>query len=116
MQTATESTVESAHVTSVLNYIIMTFNITFSEHIVRKLAHVLEFALLGFLGVNAVSRYKISAVVCLFVAVIDEFIQKFSPGRSSQYSDIILDYFGVLIGMAVYFFLCYLIKRRREDK
>jgi hypothetical protein len=33
------------------------------------------------------------------IAILDEFIQRFSPGRSSQFSDVVIDTIGVVIGI-----------------
>ena len=37
----------------------------------------------------------------MLIACLDEFIQLFSPGRSSQISDILIDTVGVVIGILV---------------
>ena len=37
----------------------------------------------------------------MLIASLDEFIQRFSPGRSSQFSDILIDTVGVVIGILV---------------
>lgn len=103
-----ESQSESQSVLEAIEPILEVFvgegNVT--ENLVRKLAHFSEFALLGieFILLLAVVR-KLSlqnAVNCLFislmVAIVDETIQVYSQ-RGSQVTDVILDFFGVLIGM-----------------
>lgn len=82
-------------------------NITFSgdlEHQIRKLAHFIEFAILGWLlcktyGEFGVARHTGNGYILfigLLVAVIDEYIQLFSYGRTSQITDVLLDFSGVL--------------------
>lgn len=74
-----------------------------SEHTIRKLAHFLEFSLLGWLLWRTYSSFRISKATSagyilllgLLVAVVDEYIQSFSLGRSSQVSDVLLDFGGV---------------------
>lgn len=72
------------------------------EHTIRKLAHFCEFALLCWLLCKTFSAFWISKrtsdgyifFLCLFVAVIDEYIQLYSPGRSALLSDVMLDFSG----------------------
>lgn len=77
-----------------------------SDFVLRKIAHVIEYALLGIsvisLSIKINSRFQKSTIgfsffFVLAVAVLDEHIQSFSD-RSSSTGDIILDFFGALIG------------------
>ncbi len=109
-QVAEISSVYSGRVTAILNKILqyLQLNIVLSEHIVRKLAHIAEFALLGFLLTFCLRVYtKRLIAFCawpllggLFIAVCDEFLQRFVPGRSSSIRDIFIDFFGVCGGTA----------------
>lgn len=96
------------------------------EFIIRKLAHVIEYAVLGLsvacLAIFIFHVYKQSAFGCgcffvLFVAVIDEHIQSFSD-RFSSTADILLDFFGSLIGflgaVVLYFTVRYFIERKKK--
>lgn len=76
---------------------------------VRKIAHVVEFSALGMAviclsifcyRVFNVKTYGTAFFYVLAVAVADEHIQSFSD-RSSSTSDIILDFFGALIGFCI---------------
>lgn len=82
-------------------------NVTFSgdlEHQIRKLAHFIEFAALGWLLCKTYGEFSVSKrtangyilLIGLFVAVVDEYIQLFSYGRSSQVTDVLLDFSGVV--------------------
>ena len=101
-----------------------------TDHLIRKLAHFTEYAVLGalLLLLTAVGfRVRLQTVVnCLFflmaAALTDETIQMFSDGRSSQITDVWLDFSGVLTGILVGMFclalcrMCYLLyKHRNED-
>lgn len=95
-------------VTLVLNIFVPIFGNIFSidtlTHIVRKTAHFAEYTLLGILGFNAKNRFNDSKYSFLFYlygpinAIIDETIQYFTPGRSCQISDMILDSCGYVFG------------------
>lgn len=80
-----------------------------SEHLVRKLAHFAEFALLGFWFMLCLRVYTRRFVrhtgwplfFGLLVADLDELIQLYVPGRSSSVRDVFLDFLGVLAGLLV---------------
>ncbi|NQV00997.1 MAG: VanZ family protein [Parcubacteria group bacterium] len=70
-----------------------------------KLAHFLEYAVLTFLLIRALSNYQISKrkILCLAVALSilyafsDEYHQGFIPGRDSSFNDIVVDSLGILL-------------------
>lgn len=82
-------------------------NIWALNRIIRKLAHLTEFTILGGVLYVVLRRYieygtvvKI-IVVGIVIASLDEFIQLFSLGRSSQLSDVLIDTVGIIIGISV---------------
>ncbi len=89
-----------------------------TQRIVRKLAHFCEFALEGFslmLCVRAYTRrfvrYTCWAMLGgLLTALADETIQLYSPGRSSQVTDVWLDFAGILAGIIAAIVLLLLIR------
>ena len=100
-------------------------------HIVRKLAHFCEYLLEGFLLMLCLRVYTrhflrhVSWPVLggLLTALVDETIQLYSPGRSSQVLDVWLDFAGVLCGLLVGLVLLVLVracvlcyKHRNEDQ
>lgn len=100
----------SQRVTAIVNKLLSysPFNIVLSEHHVRKLAHMAEFAALGFFLTFCLRVYtKRLIAFCswpllfgLFIAVCDEFLQRFVPGRSASIKDIFIDFIGVCGGTA----------------
>ena len=83
------------------------------DYYIRKLAHFVEYALLGFLvaGFIIVGNVKRRENLLLFLvawfigtlyAASDEYHQLFVPGRSGQFSDVLLDSCGVLTGVFFY--------------
>ncbi len=107
-QVAQVSSEASGKFTVLLNKALscLPVEIVLSEHIVRKLAHIAEFAMLGFLFTFCLRVYTKRLIAFsawpllfgLFIAVCDEFLQKFVPGRSSQIKDIFIDFIGVCGG------------------
>lgn len=93
------------------------------EFFVRKGAHFTEYFILGLLLLSTLRTYSNAWIRQIFiplfwglaVPVCDEFLQLFVPGRSGQVSDVVLDFSGVVSGMAVLavFFLLW-EKRKRK--
>ncbi len=93
------------------------------NYLVRKGAHLVEFALLGaftFLLLRAVTDYSgekllFGGLFCtLAVAVLDEYIQSFT-GRTSSVEDVLIDFVGALMGMTAAF-LFYILVIKRKDR
>ncbi|MFR0671359.1 MAG: VanZ family protein [Veillonella parvula] len=82
-------------------------NIWALNRIVRKLAHLTEFTILGGVLYAILRRYieygTVAKTIGVGVAIasFDEFIQLFSLGRSSQLSDVLIDTVGIIIGISV---------------
>ncbi|MCD7748353.1 MAG: VanZ family protein [Firmicutes bacterium] len=113
---------ESSRILDLLNRITEAiFNRSLTLHVVRKLAHFVEFAVLGGLFYLSVAlfdtspslRIYISETLSLIVALIDETIQLSSDGRSSQVTDVWLDSLGsfsAILCLALLFALLHLDK------
>ena len=76
------------------------------DYVIRKVAHFAEYAVLGGLLLGAFPKRGRDAVLRavlagLLVALIDETIQLFSPGRSGQVSDVWLDLAGFGTGQLI---------------
>ncbi len=109
LQDAPHSSVESRWVLdlvqSVFSMISGISHVTMYE--IRKAAHVTEYMALGFslslVLVSFCGRGFAKDVVALgfLIACIDETLQLFSPGRSSQVSDVVIDTCGVILGLVM---------------
>ena len=78
------------------------------DNIVRKVAHIMEFAMLGYVVSCAVRQFRLRCswmilplLLGLLAACIDEYLQQFSPGRAMQLSDVGIDFIGVCLGHGV---------------
>ena len=96
-------------------------------HIVRKLAHFCEYLLEGFLLMlcmrvytrNYIWHISVPLLGGVLTALVDETIQIYSPGRSSQVTDVWLDSAGVLAGILaalVLMALCGLLFHHRNKE
>lgn len=95
---------------------------SFVEHLVRKSAHFLEYAALGFFLRLLMNAYawrpptRLSLLIGTLYACTDELHQLFISQRNAQYQDVLLDSVGVLFGICAARALIYLQKRWKERK
>lgn len=129
LRTADASENQSGFVTALVNGILTALGLpALTEHVIRKLAHFTEFALLGFLLNNCVRTYTphwvrslpLPLLLGLLAAHLDETLQLFSEGRSSSVVDVWIDFGGVCTGTlcsaALLLLLAALIRRRQGRK
>lgn len=125
---ASESAAQSLQVLDVLDFLLewLGLPVSIGHWLVRKLAHMLEFALLGVLWELALVTkarghkgwYSVQCAcgLCLLTAMMDETIQVFVPGRGSQVTDVWIDFAGACFGVLVVFVLTgYFGKKRRTE-
>ena len=72
------------------------------DTILRKCAHVTEYAILGLLLLRALGRETPAFFAGVAYAVTDEVHQHFVAGRHSSPVDVAIDSSGVLIGILTY--------------
>ncbi len=94
------------------------------ELIVRKTAHLIEYAALGMAVMLFVKRvekdyckklYGAELFCVLFIAVVDEYIQSFS-NRTSSTGDVLLDFIGALIGFALVLVIHFIYVKLKNRK
>ena len=82
-----------------------------TDFIIRKVAHVTEYAILSLLvsrsvgiKMNSTKRERlVPAGISSLYALSDEFHQSFVPSRGATYTDVMWDTLGGLIGSAILF-------------
>jgi VanZ family protein len=72
------------------------------DTVLRKCAHVTEYAILGALLYRALGRAVLTLAVGIAYAATDEFHQHFVRGRHASPVDVAIDAVGVAIGMLVW--------------
>ena len=127
-----ESGADSNSVTDWLNQtvgeILPSFHV--SGFFIRKMAHFLEFALLSLLfsldlsllfslraaeSVKRLSLALLAIPASAVIAMTDEIIQRFSPGRGPSVKDVLLDTAGAAFAALIFFgTLCLLLWKRRN--
>lgn len=87
---------------------------------IRKMAHFIEYLVLGILAYNAMGRYEhttlkrqciYSCIFVILIAIIDESIQYFVPGRAAHMLDVLLDTVGGATGILC---MAFVLQHRRR--
>ncbi len=111
------ATASSAASGQLLTFIQNTFNITLTETLIRKSAHMFEYAILtltffyGFYHTKFFreQQYLLALMSCFLYACTDEIHQLFIEGRSGQISDVFIDTSGgaimIICIIMIYFFI-----------
>lgn len=109
---ATSSSNQSNFIVGIITSIINIKDTGLLSLIIRKLAHFIEYFILGILVINFITRYDkkiiIAILLCIIYATSDEIHQIFVPGRSCQITDIMIDSLGSIMGI----YLCKLITKK----
>ena len=75
---------------------------------IRKSAHIVEYAVLGFFAMRTFTATRMRALLALLltlsVAVLDEFLQSFDPSRTSSPYDVLIDLSGGVAAIAIFHF------------
>lgn len=69
------------------------------DFFLRKLAHIAEYAILFFLWNRALKNYKKAFIISITYALFDEIHQSFVPTRDGKIADLVIDGFGVSLGL-----------------
>lgn len=85
---------------TILGWVNLSIEIDILSLIIRKLAHFLEFLILGFTMLKGWGfKFMLNVLIILLVASLDESIQLFSEGRAFSVIDIGIDFIGGMTGM-----------------
>ena len=104
---ADDSTTQSDFFVSIISREFNFNNLTFLAVLIRKVAHFLEYLILGVLSINCFKKHFskyliISIFFCIIYAFSDEIHQLFIDGRSCQVLDVFIDSIGSLSGIFAY--------------
>lgn len=128
LQTAVESSQTSQGVLSTLMPFLTWCGLSEDvlHTLVRKAAHMTEFALLGLLWSVALRKSEAALervgwvlLICVLTALTDESIQLFVPGRSGELRDVWIDFLGGILGVIlvpIFILLIENIKKQPKEK
>lgn len=123
LQTAEVSSQSSGRVEEIVEPVLTELGVPQEEHsfVVRKTAHLTEFALLGVLWLlffrrpNWLLPCAWALGLCAATAVTDELIQHFVSGRSCELRDMTIDTLGAAVGISLLTVLQLLLCKRRKN-
>ena len=125
IQNGESSSNASTTVLNFINNIINSIGLNFKleGYFIRKLAHFVEFFTLGVFLMLTFEAFtnKIFSIIgfpmflAIFIPVIDEYIQIYSDGRTSSVKDVLLDFFGAMIGIIIVS-LCFVLNKKIKNK
>ncbi len=134
LDTGVESGAKSSSVHRIVNEVAQSLGATeeIPESTIRTSAHFLEFAVLGTLLSADImllaslfpsaplskrhAYFSLALPSSILLAVVDETIQRFSPGRAMQFIDVLIDSGGALCGMLVFAAVYFAIYAHRIRK
>ena len=109
-QTGSQSSGFSLEVASILSNVLSRIGIRFDIEIfhalIRMGGHILQYLIFGYITLWVMLIYHLkwyNIFRTMYVMILDETIQLFTPGRAGELFDIMLDSIGVIL--AVLFFL-----------
>ncbi|WP_026672417.1 VanZ family protein [Alkalihalobacterium bogoriense] len=120
-QPATESAELSTGIMEIMKQAValvipqLPFDESVLHFLIRKGAHFFAYMILGILVFHAltksnttgVKRIWLTLVICVIYAITDEVHQLFVPGRSGEFTDVLIDSAGALVGVGV----CQLVRK-----
>ena len=85
----------------------------------RKCMHAAEYLVLSLLLIIALNvskkkifyKYLIAIIICFIYACTDEYHQLFISGRTGQFTDVLIDTFGAIVGIIIYNIMSNLIRK-----
>jgi len=98
-----ESNNQSNYIVNFISNILNITNIDTLSYVIRKIAHLTEYLILGFLVNNMIKEYNkkiyLSIIICILYAISDEIHQSLVPGRNPQVLDVLIDSVGSITGI-----------------
>lgn len=90
------------------------------EHLLRKAAHMSEFAVLACLLALSMQASRVphpvhfACTLSILAAIVDECHQLFVSGRSGEVGDVVIDVVGAAAGLFVFALIRRIVRRRRR--
>jgi len=70
--------------------------------LILKSFHLIEYAILAIFIYFAINHFRLSLLISYLYALSDELHQFFTPGRTSKFTDTLIDLVGIIIGFLIY--------------
>ena len=124
LKEGSESLEDSGAVKGVIEQILsaLGIDVEVGEILIRKTAHFAEYFALGLLACFAAwqnglpQKPYLSGAFCVLIAVVDEVIQSFVPGRNGNALDVLIDSAGAICAIAAVILILFVKKRKKVKK
>ena len=107
---------QSGFIVGIVSKLLCIDNLDLLSLLIRKLAHFMEYFILGILVANFIKNINLKlyygVIFCLLYAISDEIHQIFVSGRVFQLRDVLIDFIGVICGM----FLLYKLRIKFDNR
>ena len=119
-QTGSQSSGFSLEVASLLSNVLSNIGISVEielfHTLIRMGGHVIQYFIFGYLSIWVISIYQLkwyNIIRTVYIMILDETIQLFTPGRAAELLDILLNSVGFIIAV-IFFFITKQIFRKYE--
>jgi VanZ family protein len=109
MQTGSDSSGFSLEITALFQKVLHIIHIEVEDNIlhsvIRMSGHIMQYMIFGYMSLWMIVIYQLkwyNIFRTLYVMVLDETIQFFTPGRAAEILDIVLDMLVILIAWMIF--------------
>jgi VanZ family protein len=117
-QTGSQSSGFSLEVASILSDFLLSIGISVDIDIfhalIRMGGHVIQYFIFGYLSIWVISIYHLkwyNIFRTVYIMILDETIQFFTPGRAAEIFDILLDSIGVILAVLFFYITKQIFKK-----
>jgi VanZ family protein len=117
-QTGSQSSGFSLEVASILSDFLLRIGISVDIDIfhalIRMGGHVIQYFIFGYLSIWVISIYHLkwyNIFRIVYIMILDETIQFFTPGRAAEIFDILLDSIGVILAVLFFYITNQIFKK-----
>jgi VanZ family protein len=117
-QTGSQSSGFSLEVASILSDVLLRIGISVDIDIfhalIRMGGHVIQYFIFGYLSIWVISIYHLkwyNIFRIVYIMILDETIQFFTPGRAAEIFDILLDSIGVILAVLFFYITNQIFKK-----
>ena len=109
-QTGSQSSGFSLEIARFISHVLFSLGIGVDFEIfhalIRAFGHIIQYFIFGYLSMSVISIYHLkwyNIFRTVYVMILDEIIQLFTPGRAAEFFDIVLDSVGVWMAVIVFY-------------
>jgi VanZ family protein len=109
MQTGSDSSGFSLEITALFQKVLHIIHIEVEDSllhsVIRMSGHIIQYMIFGYISLWVITIYQLkwyNMFRTLYVMILDETIQFFTPARAAEVLDIVFDMFGICIAWMIF--------------